>query len=270
MNESMQEENNRPHTTESTVIPAQAAAAPTNSLLRDLMIPVSIVIAGLFIGMGLYFGGGASGGAVAIEGNPTPTQQPAQPSGNLDAYDPVTEDDHVRNGNYDAPIMIIEYSDYDCPFCGRFHETMKVVAEKYGENIGWVYRHFPLEQLHPQAPAVAVASECVAELGGNDAFWAFSDAYLAARSAGDQTAHGTLIPQLVTEVGVDRAAFSECFESGRFNADVQADVDDAIETGGRGTPWSIVVAPDGSTYPINGALPQNAIEQLIDGILAAE
>jgi protein-disulfide isomerase len=130
-------------------------------------------------------------------------------------------------------------------------------------DVAWVYRHFPLEQLHPQAESVAIAAECVGELAGSDAFWSFTDGYFAARGAGDATAHSVLVPQLATAAGAPSAAFEECVTSGRTQTLVQEDMDNAIATGGRGTPWSILIGPTGKTYPINGALPDNAVEQLI-------
>jgi len=86
------------------------------------------------------------------------------------------EGDHT-NGDADARIQIVEYSDFECPFCGRFHETMNQVMAQYGESgdVNWTYRHFPLDQIHPQARPLAIASECVAELGGNEKFWEFSN-----------------------------------------------------------------------------------------------
>lgn len=237
--------------------------AVRSSIVKDLSIPISIVVAGLFIGAGLYFGGGSQPAPlVAQENAPRAAEQP--PAGNTDQVNAVTAEDHIK-GSLEAPIKIVEYSDFDCPFCTRFHETMNGVTEKYsGDEVAWVYRHFPLEQLHPQAPAVAVASECVAELGGEDAFWTFADGYYAARGAGDRTAHSELIADLAIDAGVSQQALTECLDSGRHEAAVQADMEDAIETGGRGTPWSILIGPSGKTYPINGALPQQAIEQLIE------
>jgi len=86
------------------------------------------------------------------------------------------EGDHTR-GDLGARIQVVEYSDFECPFCGRFHDTMKQVMSKYEESgdVAWTYRHFPLDQIHPQATPLALASECVADLGGNDKFWEFSD-----------------------------------------------------------------------------------------------
>jgi len=253
---------------EQPVVPTQsvptdaplAAVAPQSTLIKDLMIPVSIVLAGIFVGAGLYFSNGAGGSSVA--GAPVAPEPVAQVD-NTDKIIPISAEDDYFKGNIDAPIQIIEFSDYDCPFCSRFHDVMNAVVEKYPDDVVWAYRHLPIEQLHPQAPAVAIAAECVGELAGNEGFWLFSDAYFAARGSGDGTAHDVLIPRLALEAGVTQAAFTTCFESGDMTDRVQADMTNAGETGGGGTPWSILIGPSGKTYPINGALPQSAIEQLI-------
>ena len=92
------------------------------------------------------------------------------------AMRPVSKDsDHIR-GNPAAPVTLVEYSDFECPFCKRFHTTAKRLVDESGGRVKWVYRHFPLDELHPvKARQEAVASECAAELGGNDAFWKFAD-----------------------------------------------------------------------------------------------
>ena len=87
----------------------------------------------------------------------------------------VSEQDHIL-GSLDAPVKLVEYSDLQCPFCGRFHPTMQRVAKEYGDQVAWVYRHFPLESIHPNARPLANAAECAANLGGNDGFWKFIDA----------------------------------------------------------------------------------------------
>jgi protein-disulfide isomerase len=85
---------------------------------------------------------------------------------------PITAEDHV-NGDINAPIKIVEYSDIDCPFCKRFHSTLEQVKALYGDKVVWVYRHFPITQLHPDSFKKSHATECVAELGGNDKFWQY-------------------------------------------------------------------------------------------------
>ena len=234
------------------------AVASSNSLLKELSIPISIVIAGAFVGAGLYFSGGATTGA----GSQVVTAP--KEIDNTNKIQPVTADDHIR-GSLEAPIKIVEFSDFDCPFCTRFHDVMNNISEKYsGDEVAWVYRQFPLEQLHPEAPVVALASECVAELGGNTAFWSFADSYMDARGGGNSSKHSDLILKIATDVGLNKKDFSDCVSSGRLKDEVQADADDAVETGGRGTPWSILIGPSGKTYPINGSLPQQAVEQMIE------
>ncbi|PIR97817.1 MAG: hypothetical protein COT89_02815 [Candidatus Colwellbacteria bacterium CG10_big_fil_rev_8_21_14_0_10_42_22] len=85
----------------------------------------------------------------------------------------ISPEDHIR-GNVDAPITIIEYSDLECPFCQVVHPTIQSLVSE-NSDVSWVYRHLPLEAIHPSARPLAEGSECAAELGGNDAFWAFLD-----------------------------------------------------------------------------------------------
>lgn len=241
----------------------------TINTLQTIAIPLSIVLAGAFIAGGLYFGlGNRSATPIAMVPTqvPTPTAPRAPDSAALDNVRPVTSADHIK-GNLDASIKIVEYSDFECPFCKRIHETMNAVMVKYGASgkVAWVYRQFPLEQLHPvKAQAVAVASECAADQGGNDMFWKFTDRYFELTLTNNRTDIETVIPQIAKEIGLSEASFNTCRTSGKFDAKIAADVENAIATGGRGTPWSIAILPDGTKLPINGALPEAAIVQIIE------
>ena len=235
---------------------------------NQYLIPASIVIAGAFIAAALYFGGIGSNQPTTnavVENQPTAQAEPAQPEGSTDAVRPVDETDHIK-GDINAPIKIVEYSDFECPFCKRFHDTMnEVVANETNSDVAWVFRQFPLDQLHPvKARAEAVASECAAELGGNDAFWQFADRFMELTPSNNRTEIETVIPQIVREIGLDETAFQTCFESGKYDDHIDADIANAVETGGRGTPWSVLIAPNGKTFPINGAQPKEAVEQLIN------
>ncbi|HMO77899.1 MAG TPA: thioredoxin domain-containing protein [Candidatus Paceibacterota bacterium] len=235
---------------------------------NQYLIPLAIVIAGAFVAGALYFSnsGATANAPVAITDTNQPVAAVPEPTGSTDAVRPVTIEDHIK-GNPNAPIKIVEYSDFECPFCKRFHDTMNEVMDKYGETgeVAWVFRQFPLEQLHPvKAQRAAVATECAAEQGGNDAFWAIADGYFADPSTGNnRTNQDVLIPELAAAAGLDADRFNECLESGKYDEHIQADIANAVETGGRGTPWSVMIGPDGKTYPINGAQPLAAIEQLI-------
>jgi protein-disulfide isomerase len=235
---------------------------------NNLAVPISIVIAGVIVALAIIFGGGGSSGQVANNNAGAGAQPPAQPqpTGSTDEYRKITSKDHIL-GNPNAAVKIIEYSDFECPFCKRFHETMNSVIEKAGPNgdVAWVYRHFPLDQLHPKnARRAAVASECATELGGNDAFWKFANGWFEVSPTNDRTDFEAVVGDLVREMGLNETAFNKCLVSGKYDSHIQEDVDNAVATGGRGTPWSIVVAPNGKTFSLNGAQPLASVEQLID------
>jgi protein-disulfide isomerase len=177
---------------------------------------------------------------------------------------PITSKDHIR-GNPDAPVKIVEYSDTECPFCKRFHPTMQQVMDEYGGSgqVAWVYRHFPLDSLHKKARKEAEATECAAEQGGNDKFWSYLDRLMEVTPANDGLDPAEL-PKIAQYVGLDVTKFNECLSSGRFADKVEEDTQNAMATGGNGTPWSIVVGKDGKKYPLSGAQPYASIKQLID------
>lgn len=261
--------------TTSAVTPPPVATATAQSTVpikerggigtKDLLIPISIVLAGIFIGAGLFLSSG--GPSKVAQQGAVPNQEPTADTTNK--VDPVTEKDHYV-GNINAPVKIIEYSDFECPFCKKFHATLETVSQKYGDKVVWVYRQFPLEQLHKKAVAVSMASECAAELGGNEAFWKFTNGYYDATLSNDRTDLETVIPKLVSTAGLNQKKFNECTESGRHQGIIDAHIADAVETGGRGTPWTIVIGPNGKTYAINGAQPQSVVEQTIKTALEAK
>jgi len=233
----------------------------------NMMIPAAIVITGLLIAGAVVYTGQKNVSNLAGAGQAGQVAQ--QPTGSTDNVAPVTESDHIR-GSVDAPIIIVEYSDFECPFCKRFHVTMKQIVSKYVESgqVAWVYRQFPLDSLHPvKARLESVISECVADIGGNDAFWDFTDRFFELTPSNNRTDLEVVIPQILSEIGVSQSAVDECVASGKFDQHVQDDVDNAIATGGRGTPWSVVIGPDGSTYPLSGAQSFSAVSQLIEILL---
>lgn len=177
---------------------------------------------------------------------------------------PPTKDDHIY-GNPEAPVTLIEYSDFECPFCKRFHRTAKQVVDESKGQVKWVYRHFPLEQLHPvKARKEAVASECANELGGNGAFWKFADRFYDLTPSNNRTDTDTVLPQIAREIGLDEKQFASCLASGRHDQRIDDDHRSAVASGGNGTPWSIIVSKSGKTYPLSGAQPYAAVKQIIE------
>lgn len=173
----------------------------------------------------------------------------------------VTADEHIL-GSADAPVVIVEYSDLECQFCKTFHETMKRIREEYGENLAWVYRHFPLVRIHENALLLAEASECVAELSGNQAFWDFIDGIFKS-TPGNERFDIALLPDIAESVGVTEESLNACLDDNRHAASVKADSDEAIEAGGSGTPYSLILA-NGRIITVEGAQSFESLKAFID------
>ena len=182
--------------------------------------------------------------------NPTPTTATV-------VSIPIDDSDHIR-GNVNAPVTIVEYSDFECPFCSRFHLTMQKVMDEYGDKVRWVYKQFPLDSIHSDARPAAIASECVADLGGNDAFWSFADSLFENQSRlGEE-----LYKELASELGIDANRFEECNSSKAAADKVQDDFLEGQEKGVRGTPGNFI---NGQSVP--GAVPFESLKQVIDSQL---
>ncbi len=191
---------------------------------------------------------------------------PSQPSAQApsEAVPPVTKDDHVR-GDANAQLTWIEYSDMECPFCKRFHPTMLQMIKEYAGKIKWVYRHFPLP-FHQNALKEAEASECANELGGNNAFWKYTDGiFERTTSNGTGFALDALVP-LAKEIGLNEKKFKECLDSGKYAAHVKQDMAGGTQAGVSGTPGSFLISKDGSAQLISGALPYEQIKSVIDAL----
>ena len=227
---------------------------------NSFAVPAAIVISGIVIAIAIVYSVGKS--------NTAPVAQEPEAAGDLNAMRAVTANDHVR-GDLKAPVMIVEYTDPECPFCKRFHETMQEVMKKYDGKVAWVYRHFPLPELHSKAPKEAEAIECAAKIGGAGTFWSYADALYAATPSNNGLAASEL-PKIAGNLGLDVAKFNACLASGEMAKRVEADKQNGMATGGNGTPWSILVGPDGKKYPINGAQPIEEVSKMIDAALATK
>jgi len=187
---------------------------------------------------------------------------------------PVNDEDHIQ-GNSKAPVKVVEFSDFECPYCKGFHASMKQVMNDYEKDgkVAWVYRHFPLDQLHSKARKEAQAAECAAELGGNKAFWAYADRLFEIAPSNNRLDLAQL-PKVAQETGLDQAKFETCLEGdqrgGKFATHIEANLQDAMASGGTGTPYSLVINSKGHIFPINGAQPYEAVKAIIDAALKEE
>jgi protein-disulfide isomerase len=175
--------------------------------------------------------------------------------------------DHIY-GNPNAPVSLIEYSDFECPFCKRFHSTAKEIVDAYQGKVNWVYRHFPLAMHNPGAQKEAEASECANQLGGNDAFWKYTNAiYARTQSNGNGFPLTQLVP-LGKEFGLDEKQLKECLDSGKYAPRVQEDFDEGTQIGITGTPANILLRNDtGEVILKVGAQPLDAFKADIEKLL---
>lgn len=221
---------------------------------NKFLVPAAIVIAGAFIAFAIYSGGAKQ-----------PTTNNGQPATAEVKIIPVSSEDHYL-GSRSAKVVIVEYSDIECPFCKVFHNTMNQIMRDYDGKVAWVYRHLPIPQLHTKAQKEAEATECVAELGGNVAFWQYLDKLFATTNSNDSL-DLTLLPTLAQSVGVDAAAFNNCLESGKYTEAVKDSATEGFASGARGTPFSIIMVDGKQAGTINGAEPLASVKAKIDALL---
>jgi protein-disulfide isomerase len=205
------------------------------------------------------------GGAPGIAGNGT-SPTPTQPSTSAENLDPVSDNDWIK-GNRNAPVALVEYSDFECPFCKSFHPTAQRVVDEYGDNFMWVYRHFPLDSLHPNARKVSEAAECSGQQNGNSGFWAFTDRIYELTP--DRTGYTMeQMLQVAEGAGLNLASFEACLNSGEMAAKVEAHYQSGIRAGVTGTPGNILVNMEtGETRLLPGAVPYDQLKMYIDQML---
>jgi protein-disulfide isomerase len=220
--------------------------------------PAAIVTAGVLIALGLFLG---RGGAPLAQ---KPTTQGANEVTAPAEKVSVRDTDPIRGNKDTAEIIIVEYSDSDCPFCERFHNTMKAILAS-NDNVAWAYRHFPLS-IHPNAINEAIALTCVQELGGNDAFWNYLDSVIGITLSPEKSA--AVLTTFAQDEGVSASAFATCITDPRIEARVQKESAEVQALGGRGTPYSIAInTKTNEQVVIPGAVPLEQVQQLIDGLL---
>jgi len=192
-------------------------------------------------------------GAILLKDTQPPTTNKITENNPVTTINGVSKDDHIR-GNVNAKIVIVEYSDLDCPFCKNFHNTMKQVLAT-NNDVAWVYRHYPIPTLHPDAFKKAEATECAWEQGGNDAFWNFTDKLFEANYSVSE------LSNIAQSIGLNKSVFDLCLSSGKYTAKVQADINEGNNIGVNGTPSSFILVDGKTVDTIPGAQPINKINE---------
>jgi protein-disulfide isomerase len=193
---------------------------------QNILIPLSIVIAGLLIAGAVIFTNGFS----QSEGSKTASlkdvveqdlSDPNEQNG-LNLSD-IASEGNIR-GNPDALITILEFSDFQCPFCLRFHDTMLKIMDEYPDKIKWVYKHFPLDSIHPFARKAAEASECA---GDQNKFWEYSDQLF------DQQAkiNPDFLKEIAQGIGLNTEEFNQCLDSGKYASLVEENMQQGLSIG---------------------------------------
>ncbi|MDO8521307.1 MAG: DsbA family protein [bacterium] len=238
----------------------------------DLSIPIAIVIGGILIGGAIIFSD--KNGPAPV---PLADTIPARQQAGADSDAAPTEllalrsDDHIF-GNPNANVLIIEYSDPECPFCKKFHESMLQVMAQYGKSgdVAWVYRHFPLDQIHPKARKEGEAQECANELGGSDMFWKYTEKLFEITPSNNGLDPAEL-PRIADLVGLNVATFETCLVSGKYADRVERDFQNGVNVGVKGTPYTIVWnQKTGKQLPINGAASYASVKSILGVVTASQ
>lgn len=160
---------------------------------------------------------------------------------------PVHERDHAH-GDASAPITLVEYGDFQCPYCGQAYPIVKRLRARLGARLRFVFRNFPLNEIHPHAQHAAEAAESVGEHGGNAAYWGMHDLIFEHQRTGPDPLGDAALGRLAAAAGVDAETVQRDLDSARFEKQVRADFMSGVRSGVNGTPTFFIngVRHDGS------------------------
>jgi len=161
-----------------------------------------------------------------------------------------------RRGSPQAPVTIVEFSDYQCPFCKRAQPTLRSVAAKYGDRVAFAYRDFPLDDIHPEARIAAESAHCAADQGK---YWEYHDALFALSPALGRDK----LFEAARQTGLNESAFSACVDARKYKPLVEKDAAEGQRLGVDGTPAFFI-----NGVNLTGAAPLADFEKIIDAELA--
>lgn len=220
-----------------------------------------LVVLAFFAGIltGFVVWGPASVAGQTAASNPSGIQAPVQTAPPQYVRYDIPAEGFPSLGPKDAPIVIVEFSDFQCPFCKRFHdETLQPLLAAYSGKIRFVFRHLPLTSIHSEAFPAAEASMCADE---QNAFWQYHDKIFE-----NQDRFGReLYVQISTDLGLDSTAFQECLKGAKYRDVIQKDLDFALDLGVTSTPTFFI-----NGLAVVGAQPLEVFKQMIDKELAGE
>jgi protein-disulfide isomerase len=225
-----------------------------------LSTPLAIIIGAVIVAVGLV----AYGLITRTGGTATPTT--------VFAGRAIDSTDFVE-GNTKSKVIVVEYSDPECPFCVQVHPSMKQIRTEYESKIGFVYRYFPLTQIHPHAYDESRALFCAGKVGGKDMFFSYIDTLFGYKTTNKTTQlPATGKEDLAKQVGIDTAGFANCMASQESRTAIDNSTADGIAAGVQGTPASFVLVKTRKGYEvvsmIDGARPYSYIKAAVDEALS--
>ena len=177
----------------------------------------------------------------------------------------ITKPDPVKDhwlGAKNAEIVMVEYSDHECPFCKQHHATPVKIQEDY-KNVAWVFRHFPLS-FHPKAQKAGEATECAFDQKGNDGFWKMSNAIFEAMPALELSGLG----DLAATNGLNKALLQKCLDSDKFAQKIKDQLAEGSKAGVQATPTTVLYnMKTGATKVIEGAGPFETVKTTLDAFI---
>ena len=229
---------------------------------RTLFLSGAVVLAAVIIGVSVLYAGNIFS---PLSGKDSQNQN--QNNGALAQAQnilSIRSDDYVW-GSKDAPVKLFEFSDLECPYCKQFHVTLNQVMNTYGSSgkVAVVYRHFPLDSIHPKARHEAEAAECAGSVGGNGAFWKYVNRLFDVTPSNNGLDPAQL-PQIAAFTGLDQKQFADCLNKEPFAEKITQQQQEGVTLGVQGTPYSFVVSSSGKIFQINGAQDETSIRNILD------
>ncbi len=183
------------------------------------------------------------------------------------------DESDLATGNEKAKIFLVEYSDTECPFCAQLYPTIKQIHETYGDKIGFVYRYFPLTQIHPNSFEESRSVYCVGKELGNEKRQQYIDQMFEYKwSKKNMTLPKGQKEQMAMQIGVNAQTYSTCMQSNESKNAIDASIQDGIAAGVQGTPASFILLKTKKGYEtislVDGARPYEFFKTIIDGALA--
>lgn len=223
----------------------------------NLSTPTAIILAGVIIAGAIIVTNrnrqnNQGGSPDKQKANTTIQVSPASDQQPKIAQFEITKDNHIR-GDFNAPITLVEFSDFECPFCERHYPTLNKILNDYQGKVRLVYKHFPLSSIHPNAQKAAEASECADEQGK---FWEYHDKLFENQPTGYSLEK---FKKFAKDLGLNPTKFNDCLDSGKYAQKVQTDYQEGVQKGVQGTPATFV-----NGQLVSGALPYEAFKQIID------